>query len=49
MKYLGIVIDDKFKLSKHIIYAAEISRKLIHSLFKSAKLTCGLNTIRCKL
>jgi len=25
MKYLGIVIDDIFKFSKHIIYAAERS------------------------
>ena len=43
MKYLVIVIDDKFKLSKHFIYAAERSSKLIHSLSKSAKLTWGLN------
>jgi len=39
MKYLGIVIDDKFKSSKHITYAAERSSKLIHSLSKPAKLT----------
>jgi ATP-dependent Clp protease adapter protein ClpS len=32
MKYLGIVIDDKFKFSKHIANAAERSSKLIHSL-----------------
>jgi len=43
MKYLGIVIDDKFKFSKHISYAAERSSKLIHSLSKLAKLTWGLN------
>ena len=43
MKYLGIVIDDKFKFSKHITYAAERCSKLIHSLSKSAKLTWGLN------
>ena len=42
MKYLGIVIDDKFKFSKHITYAAERKSKLIHSLYKSAKLTWGL-------
>jgi hypothetical protein len=43
MKYLGIIIDNKFKFSEHISYAAERSRKLIHSLSKSAKLTLGLN------
>jgi len=43
VKYLGIVIDDKFKFSKHISYAAERSSKLIHCLSKSAKLTWGLN------
>ena len=43
MKYLGIVIDDKFKFSKHITYAAERSSKLIHSLSKSVKLTWGRN------
>ena len=42
MKYLGIVIDNKFKFSEHISYAAERSSKLIHSLSKSAKLTWGL-------
>ena len=34
---------DKFKFSAHISYTAERSRKLIHSLSKSAKLTWGLN------
>ena len=43
MKYLGIVIDSQFKFSKHLSYAAERSRKLIHSLSKSAKLTWGLH------
>jgi hypothetical protein len=43
MKYLGIVIDEKFEFSKRITYAAERSSKLIHSLSKSAKLTWGLN------
>jgi len=28
MKYLGFVIDDKFKFSKHITYAAKRSSKL---------------------
>ena len=43
MKYLGIIIDNKFKFSDHIRYTAEKSGKLIHSLSKSAKLTWGLN------
>jgi len=43
MKYLGTVIDYKFKFSKHITYAAETSSKLIHSLSKSAKLARGIN------
>jgi len=43
MKYLGIVIDNKFKFSEHISYAAERSSKFIHSLSKSAKLTWGLH------
>jgi hypothetical protein len=43
MKYLGIVIDNKFKFSEYISYAAERSSKLIHSLSKSAKLTWGLH------
>ena len=43
MKYLGIVIDSKFKFSERISYAAERSSKLIHSLSKSAKLTWGLH------
>ena len=42
-KYLGIVIDNKFKFSEHISYVAERSSKLIQSLSKSAKLTWGLH------
>ena len=42
MKYLGIIIDNKFKFSKHISYAAEKCTKLIHSLSKSAKVSWGL-------
>ena len=30
MKYLGIIIDNKFKFSEHISHAAERSSKLIH-------------------
>jgi hypothetical protein len=39
MKYLGIIIDNKFKVSDHISYAAERCTKLIHSLSKSAKIS----------
>jgi hypothetical protein len=42
LKYLGIIIDDKFKFSQHISYAAEKCIKLIQSLSKSAKVTWGL-------
>jgi len=42
MKYLGIIIDDKFKFSQHISYAAEKYTKLIYSLSKSAKVSWGL-------
>jgi len=39
MKYLEIIIDNKFKFSEHISYAAERCTKLIHSLSKSAKVS----------
>jgi hypothetical protein len=39
MKSLGIIIDNKFKFSEHIKYAAEKCTKLIHSLSKSAKIS----------
>ena len=42
MKYLGIVIDSKFKFSEHISYAAQRCMKLIHSLSRSAKISWGL-------
>ena len=37
MKYLGIIIDHKFRFKKHIIYTAERCAELIHTLSKSAK------------
>jgi len=42
MKYLGIIIDDKFKFSQNISYAAEKCKKLINRLSKSAKVSWGL-------
>ena len=45
MKYLGIIIDNKFKFSEHIRYAAERCTKLIHSLSKSQKYHGGWNKV----
>ena len=42
MNYLGIIIDNKFKFSEHISFAAERCTKLTHSLSKSAKVSWGL-------
>jgi len=42
IKYLGIIMDSKFKFSEHIRYAAEKCTKLIYSLSKSAKISWGL-------
>ena len=44
MKYLGTVIDDKFKFNQHISHAADKCAKLIFSLSKSAKIHWGLKT-----
>ena len=41
MKYLGIVIGDKFKFSQHISHAASECAKPIFSLSKSAKNPLG--------
>jgi ribonuclease HI len=43
LRYLGIIIADKFRFSEHIRNTAARSVKLIHSLSKSAKLTWGLD------
>ncbi len=42
MKYLGIILDHKFRFQDHITYAAERCAKLIHSLSKAAKMTWGI-------
>jgi hypothetical protein len=42
MKYLGIIIDDKFKFSQHISYAVDKCAKLIYSLYRSAKISWRL-------
>jgi hypothetical protein len=48
MKYLGIVIDHKFMLQKHISYAAERCTKLIYNLSKMAKLSWGIRNEKIK-
>jgi ribonuclease HI len=42
IKYLGIIMDNKFKFNDHITHAVTKCTKLIYSLSKSAKLTWGL-------
>ena len=42
MKYLGIILDPKFRFNEHIKYTAESCGKLIHSLAKTAKITWGI-------
>jgi len=42
MKCLRIIIDNKFKFSEYIRYAAQRCTKLIHSFTKLAKLSRGL-------
>ena len=41
MKYLGIILDQKFRFQEHIKYVAERCTKLIHNLSRAAKLTWG--------
>jgi len=42
MKYLGIVIDHKFRFQEHMNFAAERCAKLIYNLSKMAKLCWGI-------
>jgi len=42
MKYLGIILDQKFKFQEYISYAAEKCAKLIHNMSRSARITWGL-------
>jgi hypothetical protein len=42
MKYLGIILDQKFRFQEHIKYVAERSAKLIHNLSRVAKLSWGI-------
>jgi len=38
IKYLGIIIDSKFKFTEHIKYITDRYTKLINALFKSARI-----------
>ena len=42
IKYLGIIIDSKFKFNEHIKYITERCTKLINALSKSARINWGL-------
>ena len=42
MKYLGIILDNKFRFNEHIKYTAESCGKLIHILSRAAKMTWGI-------
>jgi len=42
IKYLGIIMDNKFKFREHITYVVEKCTKPLYSLSKSAKISWGL-------
>jgi hypothetical protein len=42
LKYLGIILDQKFKFQEHIKYTAERCAKLTHTLSRAARLTWGV-------
>ena len=42
MKYLGIILDQKFKFQEHIKYTAERCTKLIYNLSRAARLKWGI-------
>jgi ribonuclease HI len=42
IKFLGIIIDSKFKFNKHIKYITDRCTKLINALSKSARINWGL-------
>jgi len=44
MKYLGIILDQKFRFQEHIKYAAERCAELIHTLSRAAKLSWGIRS-----
>ena len=42
MKYLGIILDQKFRFQEHIKYTAERCTKLIYNLSRAARLKWGI-------
>jgi hypothetical protein len=42
MKYLGIILDQKFRFQEHVKYAADRCAKLTHNLSRAAKLSWGI-------
>jgi hypothetical protein len=44
-KYLGIIIDSKFKFNEHIKYIPDICIKLINALSRSARINWGLRHV----
>jgi len=42
IKYLGIILNHKFRFNDHITYAAERCKKFIYSLSKVTKMTWGI-------
>jgi ribonuclease HI len=42
MKYLGIIMDQKFKFKEHISYVTEKCTKMIHRLARAAKVSWGI-------
>ena len=42
MKYLGIILDHKFRFNEHIKYKAGRCGKLIHSLARAARMKWGI-------
>ena len=42
MKYLGIILNGKFRFQEHVKYAADRCAKLIYNLSRAAKLSWGI-------
>jgi len=42
LKYLGIIMDHKFTFKDHIAYDTDRCAKLIHGLYRAAKVTWGI-------
>jgi hypothetical protein len=42
IKYIGIILDSKFKFNEHIKYITDRCTKLLNALSKSARINWGL-------